>query len=79
MRDERIKLIIKNIDLLLRQLKLEFEEDVEPELTEEKSNKSNLISIRDLLMPEDYEEPPYYEEPEKDLPNISVRWRNKNV
>ncbi|QGT54619.1 hypothetical protein b3_0384 [Synechococcus phage B3] len=79
MRDERIKLIIKNIDLLLRQLKLEFGEDVEPELTEEKSNKSNLISIRDLLMPEDYEEPPYYEEPEKDLPNISVRWRNKNV
>jgi hypothetical protein len=79
MRDERIKLIIKNMDLLLRQLKLEFEEDVEPELTEEKSNKSNLISIRDLLMPEDYEEPPYYEEPEKDLPNISVRWRKENV
>lgn len=72
MKNERIKLIIKNMELLLAQLKLEMEEDLSPT-----SNK-NTIDIRDLITKDDYEEPPYYEEAEDYLPNVSLRWRNQN-
>ena len=72
MKNERIKLIIKNMELLLAQLKLEMEEDLSPT-----SNK-NTIDIRDLITKDDYEEPPYYEEAENYLPNVSLRWRNQN-
>ena len=75
MNSERVKLIIKNMELLLAQLKLEYEE----EKPAPKRNKENFIDIRDLLTPEEYEEPEYYEEPENDLPNVSVRWRNDDV
>ena len=79
MRDERVKLIIKNMDLLLKQLKLEFEEDHTPEPNKPNAKESNMISIQDLLMPEDYVEPEYYEESDNDLPNVSIRWRNDDV
>ena len=76
MNSERVKLIIKNMELLLAQLKLEYEE----EKPTPKRNKENFIDIRDLLTPEEYEEPEYYEEPDDDdLPNVSVRWRNDDV
>lgn len=72
MKNERIKLIIKNMELLLAQLKLEMEEDLSST-----ANK-NTIDIRDLITKDDYEEPPYYEEAEDYLPNVSLRWRNQN-
>jgi hypothetical protein len=75
MNPERVKLIIKNMELLLAQLKLEYDEE-EPT---PKRQKENFIDIRDLLRLEEYEEPEYYEEPEDDLPNVSVRWRNDDV
>lgn len=75
MNSERVKLIIKNMELLLAQLKLEYdEEDPTP-----KRSKENFIDIRELLRPEEYEEPEYYEEPEDELPNVSVRWRTTDV
>lgn len=74
MKNERVKLIIKNIELLLEQLKLEaIDEEVAPIKTK------NVIDIRDLITKDDYEEPEYYEEPEFNLPNVSVRWRNEDV
>ena len=74
MRNERIKLIIKNIELLLEQLKLEaVDEEVIP------AKNKNVIDIRDLITKDDYEDPEYYEEPEFNLPNVSVRWRNEDV
>jgi hypothetical protein len=74
MRNERIKLIIKNIELLLEQLKLEaIDEEVIP------AKNKNVIDIRDLITKDDYEEPEYHEEPEFNLPNVSVRWRNEDV
>jgi hypothetical protein len=73
MKNERIKLIIKNIELLLEQLKLECIDD-EPEVP-----PSNLIHIKDLITKDDYEDPDYYEEPDRNLPNVSVRWRNDDV
>lgn len=72
MKNERVKLIIKNIELLLEQLKLEA---VDEEVTQSK----NVIDIRDLITKDDYEDPEYYEEPEFNLPNVSVRWRNEDV
>ncbi len=74
MKNERIKLIIKNIELLLEQLKLEaIDEEVMP------AKNKNVIDIRDLITKDDYEDPEYYEEPEFNLPNVSVRWRNEDV
>jgi hypothetical protein len=75
MNSERVKLIIKNMELLLAQLKLECDEEEAPP----KRQKENFIDIRDLLKPEEYEEPEYYEEPDDNLPNVSVRWRNDDV
>jgi hypothetical protein len=69
MKNERVKLIIKNMELLLEQLKLEFEES-----PQESSN--NLIHIKDLITKDDYEDPNYLEEPEVNLPNVSLRWRD---
>jgi hypothetical protein len=60
------------MELLLEQLKLEFEES-----PQESSN--NLIHIQDLITKDDYEDPDYYEEPDRNLPNVSVRWRNDDV
>lgn len=71
MKNERIKLIIKNMELLLQQLKMEFDEPIT-----EKSE--NVIHIKDLITKDDYEDPDYYEEPDFNLPNVSVRWRNEN-
>jgi hypothetical protein len=72
MKNERIRLIIKNIELLLEQLKLEaIDEEVAP--------SKNVIDIRDLITKDNYEDPEYYEEPEFNLPNVSVRWRNDDV
>lgn len=71
MKDERIKLIIKNMELLLQQLKMEFDEPI----TEK---GENIIHIKDLITKDDYEDPDYYEEPDFGLPNVSVRWRNEN-
>ena len=71
MKNERIKLIIKNMELLLEQLKLEFEDTVD--------SSSNLIHIKDLITKDDYEDPDYYEESDHNLPNVSVRWRNEDV
>jgi hypothetical protein len=74
MRNERIKLIIKNIELLLEQLKLEaIDEEIMP------AKNKNVIDIRDLITKDDYEDPEYYEEPEFNLPNVSTRWRNEDV
>jgi hypothetical protein len=74
MKNERVKLIIKNIELLLEQLKLEvINEEVAP------VKNKNVIDIRDLITKDDYEDPEYYEEPEFNLPNVSVRWRNEDV
>jgi hypothetical protein len=75
MNSERVKLIIKNMELLLAQLKLEYEE----EAPQPKKSKENFIDIRDLLRPEEYDEPDYYEESDDDLPNVSVRWRKDDV
>jgi len=73
MKNERIKLIIKNIELLLEQLKLEvIDEEVLP------IENKNVIDIRDLITKDDYEEPEYYEDPDY-LPNVSVKWRNTDV
>ena len=72
MKNERVKLIIKNIELLLEQLKLEA-------IDEEVTQSKNVIDIRDLITKDDYEDPEYYEEPEFNLPNVSVRWRNEDV
>jgi hypothetical protein len=72
MRDERVKLIIKNMELLLEQLKLEFEDE------ESKKENRNIIHINDIITKDDYEEPEYYEEFDDVLPNVSLRWRNKN-
>jgi hypothetical protein len=72
MRDERVKLIIKNMELLLEQLKLEFEDE------ESKKENKNIIHINDIITKDDYEEPEYYEESDDFLPNVSLRWRNKN-
>lgn len=66
MNNERVKLIIKNIELLLEQLKLEFSET---------NQSSNTIHIKDLITKDDYEDPDYYEEPDDDIP-INLRWRN---
>lgn len=65
-KNERVKLIIKNIELLLEQLKLEVIEE---------SPKENVIHISELLTKDDYEEPDYYEEPEN-FPTSPVRWRD---
>jgi hypothetical protein len=74
MKNEKVKLIIKNIELLLEQLKLEaIDEEVAP------VKSKNVIDIRDLITKDDYEDPEYYEEPEFNLPNVSVRWRNEDV
>jgi hypothetical protein len=74
MKNERIRLIIKNIELLLEQLKLEAtDEEIMP------TKNENVIDIRDLITKDDYEDPEYYEEPEFNLPNVSVRWRNDDV
>jgi hypothetical protein len=73
MKNERIKLIIKNIELLLEQLKLEYIDD-EPE-----KYSNNLIHIKDLITKDDYNDPDYYEESERDLPNVSLKWRNTDV
>jgi hypothetical protein len=74
MKNERIRLIIKNIELLLEQLKLEADdEEVVP------AKNENVIDIRDLITKDDYEDPEYYEEPEFNLPNVAVRWRNEDV
>jgi len=74
MKNERIKLIIKNIELLLEQLKLEvIDEEVLP------IENKNVIDIRDLITKDDYEEPEYYEDPDDYLPNVSVKWRNIDV
>ena len=72
MKNERVKLIIKNIELLLEQLKLEA-------IDEEVTQSKNVIDIRDLITKDDYEDPEYYEEPEFKLPNVSIRWRNEDV
>lgn len=71
MKNERIKLIIKNMELLLEQLKLEFEDTAD--------SSSNLIHIKDLITKDDYEDPDYHEESDYNLPNVSVRWRNSDV
>jgi hypothetical protein len=74
MKNERIRLIIKNIELLLEQLKLEAtDEEIMP------TKNENVIDIRDLITKDDYEDPEYYEEPEFNLPNVAVRWRNEDV
>jgi hypothetical protein len=81
MQVQRVKLIIKNMELLLEQLKLELEEPDTNQSTiqNERREYSNTISIRDLLLPEEYEEPEYREEPDLNLPNVHVRWRNNDV
>lgn len=61
MNPEKIKLIIRNMELLIESLKLEI-----AETPEEKNN--NVISLQDLFEAErknidTYEEPDYYEEP----------------
>ena len=71
MKNERIKLIIKNIELLLEQLKLEVTDD--PPVNE------NVIHINELLTKDDYEDPEYYEEPDVTYPNVSVRWRDSDA
>jgi hypothetical protein len=74
MKNERVRLIIKNIELLLEQLKLEAtDEEIMP------TKNENVIDIRDLITKDDYEDPEYYEEPEFNLPNVAVRWRNEDV
>jgi hypothetical protein len=74
MKNERIRLIIKNIELLLEQLKLEAtDEEIMP------TKNENVIDIRDLITKDDYEDPEYYEDPEFNLPNVAVRWRNEDV
>jgi len=69
------------MELLLEQLKLELEEPDTNQSTiqNERREYSNTISIRDLLLPEEYEEPEYREEPDLNLPNVHVRWRNNDV
>ena len=76
MNSERVKLIIKNMELLLAQLKLEYEEE---EVPTSKRNKENFIDIQELIRPEEYDEPDYCEESDAYLPNVSVRWRNNDV
>ena len=65
MKNERVKLIIKNMELLLQQLKLEMDEP-----------QSNTIHINELITQDDYDEPDYYEESENDLPSVSLKWRD---
>jgi hypothetical protein len=59
MNPEKIKLIIRNMELLIESLKLE--------ITETPEEKSNVISLQDLFETErkkiDTYEPDYYEEP----------------
>jgi hypothetical protein len=54
MNREKVKLIVKNMELLVQSLKLELEEPVQ----------ENIVSLEDLIKkpPFDYYEPDYYEE-----------------
>ena len=55
MRSERVKLILRNMELLMEQLKLELDD-------EDEVLPNNVIHIKDLITKDDYEDPDYYEE-----------------
>jgi hypothetical protein len=55
MHKERIKLILRNMELLMAQLKLELED-------EDEVVPNNVIHIKDLITRDDYQDPDYYEE-----------------